>query len=558
MPVKKEPKKRIRIIIGSIVAALLIGVFSFILLFLKNIEEKSTQFLTESVRKHSNDRYTLEIKKTKINIVKMSAVLQDVDLKINEEYAAIDTNAPPSVHYRVKAKEIKLSAQHIFTALWKKSELVIDKLEIVDPEISMTPLKNGSVDSLFRKSDSHRVFPSFVHGFTLKEIAVSNGTFKRYKMENPDEVFFKVDGINLLLHTFYFNLQDTASQAKTLFDRLHFESNRAACSINDYEIAIEGIGLDEETKMLSIDTLSIIPIFNKYIFPEKTRRPTAAELVAHDILISRLHVEELFFHHQLFLDSVVVGGYKVNTFKNKNVPPTPNIKPLFSEMVWKISFPMKIDKIIVNNGTIHHEEIAKGKEAIGKVQFHNFGGVVTNITNIQDGFLEECVANIHGEVYESGELHLRYSTAIDSTTTRYSLSGELQNLELSEANAISEAAANIQIESGVISDLSFSISADHQKASIKMLMLYQDFEISLLRPDHEKKRRLISEIANDFVIINANPKGKKAPREAKETMLRNPYYFQINHIWNTILLGIEKSIGLGEKELKLMQKQKKK
>lgn len=555
---KKQSRKKIWIIVASIVAALLAGILIFLLFFLKNIEEKSSRFLTENVRKHTNDRYTLEIKKTKINILEMTVILQDIDLKINEEYIAIDTHKHPLAYYRVKAKSIKLTAQHFFTTLRKKSELLIDKLEIVEPEISMFPLKNGQADTLFRKSDSHRVLPAFVHGFTMKEIVVSNGTFKRHTMESPEEVFFRVDGINLLLHTLYFNLQDTVSQGKTLFEKLHFDSNNATCSINDYEIQAEGIRLDDETRMLSVDTLAIMPIYNKYIFPGKTHRPTAAEIVAHDILIASLHVEDFFFHHQLFIDSVVIGGYKANIFKNKNVPPTPNIKPLFSEMIWNIQFPMKIEKIMVHNGTIHHEEMGKGKKEIGKVQFTNFGGVITNVSNIQDSPTGECVADIHGEVYKSGKLQLRYSMPIDSTTTQYHLNGKLRNLELPEANVISEAAANIQIESGSISDLSFSISANHESATINMLMLYQDFKISLLRPNHEKKRRFISEIANDFVIIDANPKGKKAPRNASATVKRNPYYYQINHIWNTILLGIERSIGLGDKELKMMQKQKKK
>ncbi|MDL2308919.1 hypothetical protein LJC68_04375 [Bacteroidales bacterium OttesenSCG-928-B11] len=556
MPEKKVSHRKTWAIVGICFLAFLLILTGFGIYVIHNIERKGRQLIIEKVEKSTDNLYTLDISKMKVNLSKGKLALVDITLKVNENRLFADSNKLPKAYYLVHAERIELSAMHIITALREKSELVIDKLEVMRPKIAMYPLNGIGKDTL-KEINDQQLLPSFVHGLTLKEILVDDGSFKRYILGNQDSVFFHIDGINLVLNTLYINPEEILSTDAPLFKNIRFESNETKCSINDYEVSVRNIHFDDESRRLTVDSVVIMPIFNKYIFPIKTGRPTTAEITMQQVAVCNFNAEELIYHHRLLIDSIQVDNYHVHAYKNKNVPPTPIIKPAFSQMILQIPIPMKINKVKILGGNIHYEETAKGKEAIGTVFFNDFKGEIRNITNIEDRAKSYCEADVYGTVYKTGHITLRYSFPIDVSSTHFELNGKIRNLQLSEVNAITEASGNIRIESGHIPEFSFTLSGNDKTSTANVLMLYNDLKVSLLKPDHEKKRSFISAIANDFVLISDNPKGKKDPREVRAHFDRNRYYFQFHQIWNTLYGGIKESVGIGKKEEKMMEKHKK-
>ncbi len=82
-------------------------------------------------------------------------------------------------------------------------------------------------------------------------------------------------------------------------------------------------------------------------------------------------------------------------------------------------------------------------------------------------------------------------------------------------------------------------------------MLYNDLKIFPIKKDsdttHVKKKALIGFIANTFVIKDANPVGKNAPRSPEVTAQRTNSGSFFNFLWKCILTGIVKTIGLPKK-----------
>lgn len=555
---KKKFRRKVGMILGLIGGVILLLFLGFFIYFIKNIEEKSKKFLIESVRKSTDDLYRLDIRTVRINLLKKQIAAYDIQLNVNEERLLASADTEIDAHYHLFAEKIEISADHFIAAFRQKSELSLEKLEIIHPEISVYPRNIAKKEGLSPERERHRILPSFIHGLTLKEINIVEGSFQQFVSQNSDSLFFSIDGLNFYIQTLYLNAQDSNSNAP-LFEKVQMKFRKTTCHINNYQIELENLKVsDHDYRNFTIDTLIVMPDYNKYIFPQKVRLPTAAEVVVSGISIVGMNIEEILYRHELIIDTILISDYQVNTFKDKNIPPTPVVKPLFSEMLLNLSMPLKIGKVIVEQGNIHHEEIAEGKSAIGKVLFNNFRGVISNVTNRIDTVQNYCTADVYGKVYNTGDITIHYSFSIDPSNTQYHLSGKIKNLNLGEVNAISEAAANMKIKSGEISELTFSMSANDKTASLDMLMLYQDFEISLLKANHEKNRWLISELANDFILLRSNPKGKHEAREIKQLHLRRqPYYFQFNHIWNTLFEGIKISIGLGPKEQKMINKHQK-
>jgi hypothetical protein len=118
-------------------------------------------------------------------------------------------------------------------------------------------------------------------------------------------------------------------------------------------------------------------------------------------------------------------------------------------------------------------------------------------------------------------------------------------------NDISQPLGLVKFEKGRVNKLDVSMQGNEQEAKGKVLMLYNDFKISIYENEKNKegldKRKVLGFIVNSFVLKNNNPSKNNPPRNPDAEFKRNPQTGFFNLVWKTTLNGLLKTVGANPK-----------
>ena len=84
---------------------------------------------------------------------------------------------------------------------------------------------------------------------------------------------------------------------------------------------------------------------------------------------------------------IQIDSFELHDYRNKNIPrPAEPEKPLFSEMIASIPFPISVDSVHISNGSIFYTELGPGQPDAGTLHFGNFNTTISHNTNRPEKF----------------------------------------------------------------------------------------------------------------------------------------------------------------------------
>ncbi|MDR0661542.1 MAG: hypothetical protein LBG19_12325 [Prevotellaceae bacterium] len=107
--------------------------------------------------------------------------------------------------------------------------------------------------------------------------------------------------------------------------------------------------------------------------------------------------------------------------------------------------------------------------------------------------------------------------------------------------------AFIEIKSGVVQSMNFSISGNSKTAKTNMTFLYNDLKVDILNPKKENhpERKFLSGVVNTLLIKSNNPSGNREPRKVTgANSERDRFLSNFNYWWRGIREGMMHSIGI--------------
>jgi hypothetical protein len=116
-------------------------------------------------------------------------------------------------------------------------------------------------------------------------------------------------------------------------------------------------------------------------------------------------------------------------------------------------------------------------------------------------------------------------------------------------NTVAEALGMVQVKSGRVQKLDFELSGNTTGARGTMRMYYTGLQVNLLKEGEEgepmKKKGLLSFLANELVIKDANPYKGEALRVAKIEYVRPPSSSFFSLLWKGVFTGLRETVGIG-------------
>ena len=213
---------------------------------------------------------------------------------------------------------------------------------------------------------------------------------------------------------------------------------------------------------------------------------------------------------------------------------------------------MAVDSLAVNNLTVVYEELSKKGTEPGKLFFTEMNGQFSGFTNIVSRPDQYIRLDANGKLMGKGYFTATWMLPVDSLNDRFLLDAHLTDFDLTALNELITPLAFAKVESGRLTDFTFSTEASSKGATVGMLFLYRDLKAEIMKEKNGEvtDNKFLSRLAN-LVLKHDNPdhpeRGTHRPRYSRLSIERDPYHSTFNYLWQILRPALTESVGVSKK-----------
>ena len=151
--------------------------------------------------------------------------------------------------------------------------------------------------------------------------------------------------------------------------------------------------------------------------------------------------------------------------------------------------------------------------------------------------------HLQGQYLGKAPLQADFHFPLQDSNDRFTVKGRLGTFDLQDLNPLTEPLANLEIQSGQVDSLLFTITGDATQSSVDLKLLYHNLDVALIKVEEGKilQRRLLSEAIEDWILLPSNPQ-YGITRTGTGTASRDPYKSQFNYLWKSLWPGLKSTL----------------
>lgn len=265
--------------------------------------------------------------------------------------------------------------------------------------------------------------------------------------------------------------------------------------------SVKAISYDAGTKRLNIDTVKIIPHYNKTEFPQKAGK----ELPRLSAVFPYVQIEgcELQNRPQFTFNAKKIRTKMwLESYLDKRQPfldPADRVLPV--AFLQRLPIQVQIDTVQLEDSYAEHEEFPEIGEETGKVFFSKLNVTIRNITTnkITD---EKKLPTLSATTMFMGVGDLRAEFGFPATPDGvYYANGALYNFPMTALNKAIMPLARAKVESGDLNSIKFNFQYNDARSDGQSEMNYKNLKVTVFKKDDpDKKAGFANFLLNTFII----------------------------------------------------------
>ncbi|SHF64314.1 AsmA family protein [Pedobacter caeni] len=562
---KSVKKKWWKWVAGIVTALLLIGTGAGYYLL-----NKWKPILSEKIQNGISDGsyglYRLNFKDIHLNLLTGTASIDEAEL--NPDTAVFfklkKLGTAPAHVFQVKVKKLQINHIGLLNAYFRK-KINISSIVLDQPSINMVHYTiRKRKDSLKPDVSLFQLISKKVKSIRVNAIRIVNADFD-YINGETSKPLNRIKNLNL-------NVKDLLIDSLSQFDTtrfyytkdIGFELTGYQSKDKMYQIKADTISGSATGKTIRIQGLKMIPLYPELEFSRMSKYgKDRYDLNFSQISFSGVDFLRLNEEEEFHAKTLKIGPAKVNIFLNREMPPVPNLDKAknFPHMALKRApIPSTIDEVKLDNIDLAYTEYNPISQKKGTIYFQNLNGKISNLTNDSLSLIKNnhAIARINAMVMKKAKIDLRIDFNLSSRDGSFNYSGNVGPMDLTELNTVSKPLGLIEIEEGRMQKADFNFSANRSGSAGKVHFYYTGLKLKLLKEGENgeapKKKGLLSFLANNLLIIDANPSKGEAVRTANVTFQRSPAASFFNLLWKGLFIGMRETAGLGIVPVKTPEK----
>ena len=243
--------------------------------------------------------------------------------------------------------------------------------------------------------------------------------------------------------------------------------------------------------------------------------------------------------------TITINKPVLTIFRDKKPPSSPTRKDkLFpANLIKSLTFPVDVQKIRVNEGTITYSEKTEKSRKEGTLLLSRINATVEHIKNRELSDQDSLSLTFNASLMDSARISLRLKQSYTDSLNRLLWQAKVGSADLSILNPVLIPLANVKITGGVLDSISIHSVIREDVSLGEMDMHYRNLRIKLINDgDPEQStflQNVASILANTFLVKSNNTKRKGIMYYENPRGQTFIYY-----IVKTTLSGVLSSVGI--------------
>lgn len=546
-------------------------IIAFIQIFLHSYLNPTLQTIVKrSVKDATDELYVIDFSTLTFDI--FSGTLKATDLVVYPDTARFEElqkkDSASATLFKAEIPLLLITDINL-KEIWFEELFDISELRISKPALTIThyPHLKQPVDTAER-FDPNTLFNKYFKTLKLANINLDELTFDYAIFTKSNNRLFRVNKVSVTMEDFFIDSAAVNNPDRLFYaDNIHINIKDYTFNFPDslYKLQVKEIDISENKRSIRMDSLQIIPQYDKYTFARKKGIETDRMAVENALFqVHGLNFNALLKQQRVRAQKIVFDGLQMDMFRDKRMPNSDSIRPPTPQQMLKnLDFYLHIDTLQITNSSIRYEEHAEDSNESGHINLNNFYTSIYNITN-DSSFISQgkhMQIDARTQLMDEGVLEVHFDIPLDSPSDAYTFKGQLSATNLTAFNPMLSPVAFVKIDDGMAQSLQFEVQANDDNGKGTMQFVYDNLKIKFLNEETGKSKGLLqgikSFVANTFVVKSKNSPEQNF-REGEMYFERDKSKSIVNFWWKTLLSGLKSSVGVPDQAKKERRREKRK
>lgn len=549
-------KRFLGIFAGSILLIAVIAIF--LQSYLRTWMDKN---LREVVRKSSDGLYLLDYDDLSVSLLAGSASVEGGVLTTDSLMFAsmVERKTAPDMTWDVTFQKLELEGVSVLKLLLYKS-LSIDELKIDKPKVITKLLRQPFNKNKIAKTP-YDLIKKALNVVNVGKIGLLDADFQLIDRSRPRVRVSHLHHLTADLSDFLINKNsESDSQRVFMAQKVGIRIDSLTLPYGDslYTFSMTDIKLNSEDSSFQVAEIFYKPRFGREQFARmKGIAVDQFDLFFKKVACRGVDLNRFLTTSQFFSKMMVIQGGKMDIFRDTRYQKLYKNKmgTYPHQILLNSDVTLHFDTVRIRDVEVRYGELSPKTGKRGAVVFRHTKGYLSNLTNDSIAISKNkiCRADVNTRFMGVGDLYAYFRFDLKSKKGDFVCGGKMRDFPMNAISPVTRPLALSDVQSGQISQLDFEIHADDYRSSLIMKMLYSKLYVAVLKMDWEerklKKRSVVSNLINNLILDDNNPKGNRPARVANITLEREPGFSFFSFIWKTTLKGIKTIVtGAGKVE----------
>jgi len=466
-------------------------------------------------------------------------------------------NRAPDNRYNIAIKAIKIRNFHP-QRLYQSRKLNIDELLIESASISVVS------EDVFQDTMQARANKSPYEQISgiLNEIRVNSLNIVKlsYAFENRSDSNARrtsLRHINIAVNDVLIDSLSQQDSSRLYYSQgIHFRMDEYQMATADslYHLHLNGISFSTAERALHVGRIALKPRKSKKDHGD-SGAAERIDLAFDSLSLEEIDIRQLLESQRFHAGSLRISKGYVEVFRDAG---SSKAKKRIGQRALKdphdhlkdFARNIRIETVELARVDVAYEELSKITRLPGRITFNQSRLRLRNVTNDsamirKNRFLQ---VDVDSRFMNSAALEANFMFDMLSPQGEFQYRGKLGSFNGKRLNSVLRPLAQVEIGSAAIRSLAFNFKGNKRRTVGAVDFRYHSMKINMLKLEDGRlsNDKLVSNLANNFILNPSNPDAEGQFIKANVRMARPQDYSFFKIVWRSIFQGIKTSAGVNE------------
>ncbi|SIT80985.1 hypothetical protein [Pontibacter indicus] len=515
--------------------------------------------LESRVKKESSGLYTLKLHGLDFSLLSGRITADSIHLipsfKVWEQRHKAkqqDTAATKAPRTLIDLSTNKLVLTGInFIGILRGQPLELSKLQVNQPTLLITGMRKDTTES---HQPLHNSVDGILKNLKITLIEVEGATLRIREGREAKADRIALEKLSIRVNDFQLDSTAFENNERAYYARgIALESGKVEFRLPDgtYKLQATALKANTEDGTLNIGNLKLIPLLdNAALARSKGQAVSTMRFDVPEVNLSGVDYKVHSRYNNLDAGNVVIKNPSISAFMDRKNFTSKGNKPLPHDFIQDLKTGLTIKKIEVQGMHVRYEELGEEAKEKGLITFEKLDATIRNVTNDKNRMSAKNPAVVEAKTRIYGKVPLTVNLKLNllAPNGHHILQGTAGPGDLAVLNQILEPTAFMSVKEGSLQKSDFAIELNRNKASGNLNIRYQNLKVDLLTKDEDtrqsKGKKILSSVANKFVIESHNPKAGEELRAGDIEVVRAQRRSVFNYWKDCLVSGIRTAAGV--------------